>query len=218
VATLARKVLQLPVLRYVDDHFGPEDPECLEHAMNCFARFVRVLLGPDAIEETKLEYGMSLVVVGAEIKFSMEGYACRPAPKTCRKCLADIEKALKEDSMLPGVAKKLAGRLNWSTQCLFQRVGRAMLRPIYEQKHSRSGSLRPVLRTALRWWRMVLQGEIAEKRSWRRHDEQPAHLYVDARSTPARCAAVLFMDGRVLYTDGKPSDRHAIHERLHVIV
>ena len=137
LTTLARRVLYLPVQRYVDDLFAPERPECLVHAKNCFARFTRILLGPDAIEERKLEHGMDLVVLGTQIQLSVDGFNCKPALKTIIKCLIVIEAALASGIMLAGDAQKLAGRLNWSTQRLFHRLGRAMLRPIYMQKYSR---------------------------------------------------------------------------------
>jgi len=137
ITTLARRVLYLPVQRYVDDLFAPEHPECLEHAMHCFARFTRVLLGPDAIEERKLEQGMELVVLGTQIQLSWQGHICKPAEKTVNKCLIVIEAALASGILLSGVAQKLAGRLSWSTQRLFHRLGRAMLRPIYMQKFNR---------------------------------------------------------------------------------
>jgi len=72
----------------------------------------------------------------------------------------------------------------------------------------RQGSLTPLLKTALKWWNRVLRSEVAEQRGWHQQQQQPAHLYVDARSTPPRCAAVLFLDGRRYYTDGKPGARH----------
>ena len=137
IATLARRVLYLPGLGYVDDLFAPEHPECLEHAMQCFARFTRVLLGPDAIEERKLEQGMDLVVLGTQIQLSAYGFTCAPSMKTIIKCLIVIEAALASGILLSGDAQKLAGRLSWSTQRLFRRLGRAMLRAIYMQKFSR---------------------------------------------------------------------------------
>jgi hypothetical protein len=36
---------------------------------------------------------------------------------------------------------------------------------------------------------------------------RPCRLYVDAASTPARLAAVLFIDGQVLYTDVEPTQQ-----------
>ena len=105
--------------------------------MQCFARFTRILLGPDAIEERKLEQGKELVVLGTQIQLSWQGHICKPAEKTILKCLNTIELALERGVMLSGDAQKLAGRLSWSTQRLFRRLGRAMLRPIYAQKFTR---------------------------------------------------------------------------------
>ena len=44
-----------------------------------------------------------------------------------------------------------------------------------------------------------------EARDWAAPEHAPAHLWVDARSTPPRCAAVLVLDGAIYFTDGKPS-------------
>jgi len=52
----------------------------------------------------------------------------------------------------------------------------------------------------------VLQQEVVEERPWHAPATPLAHLFVDARGAPARCAAVLLIDGQRLYTDGKPSD------------
>ena len=113
-------------------------------SMRCnAARLVRVVLGADAIENKKLDYGMSLVVLGAEISFKPDCFSCRPAPCTVAKCLKVIKESLTSGLMLAGDAQKLAGRLNWSTQYLVKRLGRAMLRPIYQQKFIRNGVMRP---------------------------------------------------------------------------
>ena len=71
----------------------------------------------------------------------------------------------------------------------------------------RSGRINVGLRTALRWWCTVLRWELAETRAWKQSVQPPVHLFVDARGSPARCAAVLFVDGKCLFTDGQPSLR-----------
>ena len=43
---LARKLLHIAMLEYVDDYFAAERPATVEHAMLCFARLVRAMLGP----------------------------------------------------------------------------------------------------------------------------------------------------------------------------
>ena len=51
IASVARKLLRLPVLRYVDDYFSIDAPGAVVHAMQCFARLVPLLLGSSAIAE-----------------------------------------------------------------------------------------------------------------------------------------------------------------------
>ena len=44
---------------------------CLEHGMNCYARLVRAMLGPEAIAADKLMCGRSLVVLGVQQTFDI---------------------------------------------------------------------------------------------------------------------------------------------------
>ena len=62
-----------------------------------------------------------------------------------------------------------------------------------------------MLDIAFRWWLRVFQCTIVEEHEWSLPSSPPAHLYVDARGVPPRCAAVLVMDGRTSYTDGRPA-------------
>ena len=84
------------------------------------------------------------------------------------------------------------------------RVGRAMLRPIFAQKSSRSGRISPKLREALAWWHDVLSRELSETREWSSEHDTPVFLFVDAASTPARCAAVFAGGGDFSYTAMDP--------------
>ena len=54
---IAVVVLHLPMLRYVDDYFGVDHLEVVEHAVNCFARVVRAILGPSAVSARKTGFG-----------------------------------------------------------------------------------------------------------------------------------------------------------------
>ncbi len=100
-------------------------------------------------------------------------------------------------------AQKLAGRLSWSTQFLFKRVGWAMIRPVFVQKTTATGIIGSRLRKALEWWRVALQCNLSEHRPWVITAEPVCRLLVDAASTPP-CAAVLFCDGVVHYTSMEP--------------
>ena len=72
------------MLRYVDDMFGAERHGCEQHAMECVARLVIAILGPGAVAEAKMEFGMPLVVLGISVQTS--GFTCSlPAEKlACR--------------------------------------------------------------------------------------------------------------------------------------
>ena len=52
------------------------------------------------------------------------------------------------------------------------------------------------LRVALEWWADVLALELCEVRAWVPDQREAAQLFVDARGTPPRVAAVLFLDGQ----------------------
>ncbi len=87
LCTIARKVLHLPVYRYVDDFFAIGRsvvcsaaclllgaslcacrPDTIAHAMETFARLVRLLLGSSAISDQKLEYGCQLLILGMKVR------------------------------------------------------------------------------------------------------------------------------------------------------
>ena len=59
----------------------------------------------------------------------------------------------------------------------------------------RSGNIGPELKIALKWWKAVLDRDVVETHYWKADERALTHLFVDARSTPARCAAVLYLDG-----------------------
>ena len=66
----------------------------------------------------------------------------------------------------------------------------------------------------LRWWLFVLAQDICEEHPWEAPCAPVARMFVDAASSPMRCAAVLFCEEGWFYTDGKPSE--AIVNRLTV--
>jgi len=112
-------------------------PESVEHGMRCFARLARALLGEDALSSDKLGYGPLVDILGVQLLLSERGYKAMPSRKTINKCQRALVLALQGGSLSRGAAQKLAGRLNWAGQRMFHRLGRAMLRPIYDQKFSK---------------------------------------------------------------------------------
>jgi len=110
VAHLARVYLKLAILRYVDDYFCPERPapvvklvagqarcvypplcgrpNAMKHALGCFARLVRLLLGPTALADQKMEFGLQIGILGVEMRLSSAGFQCCPSKdKVCLACV-----------------------------------------------------------------------------------------------------------------------------------
>ena len=161
---------------------------------------MRALLGPDALATDKSEAGPNLCILGIDFSMSWRGLACRPAKRKVIKWVACINAVLKKRKLTPGEASKLAGRLSWCCSNMFRRIGRAMLRPIFDQKSRRDGALSADLVRCLLWWKEVLVLEFAELQPWKIADTKTVHLFCDAAGTPPHLGAVLFCDGRVRWT------------------
>ena len=71
----------------------------MELAMHTFARLVRLLLGPTAIAQSKLECAAELIVLGVELKMRPSGCICRPSASKMTKCIAVIEEALQSGKL-----------------------------------------------------------------------------------------------------------------------
>jgi hypothetical protein len=203
---IARVILRLPVCRYVDDYFGVDHPECAQHAMECFARMVRAVLGPGAVAPDKLAHGVPLEVLGLQVRMADRGVELALPEKKRTKWMMQLANAKLAGVMPPGDASKLAGRLGFAACNSFMRAGRAMLRPFFAQQYAPMKGFRmsSMLMLATEWWLEVLQLNMAQTVEWSAK-EKTAQLLCDARGSPARIAAVLLIDGEIYYTDMEPS-------------
>ena len=199
------RLLKLPVFSYVDDYFAPDRPEALEHGLGCFARLVRILLGAGAVAERKMEFGPRLCILGVDLHLSNVGFQCLPSADKAERWIEILLEAVARLHLPPGLSSKVAGKLSWGCTRLFHRVGRAMLRPFFDQRTRRDGAMDSELRRAAEWWIEVLQHGVAEVREWHAPELPPVHLFCDARGEPPHLAAVLFCDGQCLYTHLKPA-------------
>ena len=128
--------------------------------MQIFARLVRVLLGESAVADHKLEYGSELVILGikvcdasprlcmlggraplAQVAPSEMGVKFTVCPVKAAKWKDDIVEAISKKQLDGGSAQKLAGRLSWSTQFLFHKLGRGMIKPIFARESPQQGPL-----------------------------------------------------------------------------
>ena len=89
-------------------------------------------MGDSSIATEKLEVGCSLTVLGAKTTVSITGVTSAPDRAKRVKWCERIRAVLAAGRMTSGEASKLGGALQWATQRLFRRLGRALIRPIYK--------------------------------------------------------------------------------------
>jgi hypothetical protein len=75
-----------------------------------------------------------------------------------------IDRHLQNNTMTPGEASKMRGRLNWSCSSLFGRIGRAKVTPFTHRaaKPGRWPQLNQFIVGALRWWKDLLRDTRAD--------------------------------------------------------
>ena len=192
----------LTLRRWVDDYFSVEPSESVEHAMACFARLVRAVLGDDAISSDKIAYGNPLPILGLCIGIQGAQLEVKLTDEKASKWVLLIENLLVANCMSKREADRLAGRLSFASQNLFYKLGRAMLRPLFAHKsktHNRC-SLGASAQLGMQWWLRVLKGGLCQKRSLVNRSAV-VDLFCDAASSPPRVAAILVYDGQFLHTD-----------------
>ena len=107
---IARVVLRIPLLRYVDDLHTAERSECIEHCKMCVVRLVRALLGEGSIAQ-KYSSGLPLEVLGIVVDADCSGVSLWPSADKVAKWSAEIDCCLASSAISAGAAKKLAGKL-----------------------------------------------------------------------------------------------------------
>ncbi len=106
---LGRRLLGIPLLRYVDDYLSCDRPACVSHAMLCSVRLIRLLLGPTAISQRKLGHGSSLIVLGLVFSATVQhGISCWPSADKISKWIRILQEAVQRMHLSPGRAGKLA--------------------------------------------------------------------------------------------------------------
>jgi len=204
---IARRLLGLVLFRYVDDFFGLESAGLVDIALSAFVRLVRAILGETAIAEKKCAHGAALDILGLCVAPSADDIRVALSREKASKWLSEVREVLQRGRLSSGHASKLAGKLSFAAQASFWRLGRAMVRPFFQQQYNplREGCIGDMLHLALQWWEIVLAREAVEPISLCLCRSEVLDLFCDARSTPPRLAAVLVDAQRsIRYTDWAP--------------
>ena len=172
----------------------------MKHAAKCMARMIDAIVGCGAAAPKKLLWGLDPCVLGIDFALSDRGFQCRPAKEKVRSWMQSIDRALSTGRLTAGEASKLSGKLSWGCSSMFNRLGRAMLRPLFDQKRSSRARVCTELNRALVWWKTTLTLDIAELRPWQGSRASRAHLFCDAAGNPAHLGAVLLIDRDCFWT------------------
>jgi hypothetical protein len=167
---------------------------------------VKLLMGDDIIQDEKFMSDNPLTVLGVTVTIAQGKISLWPEEIKTKKWLGQVNEALKTGKLTSNDAATMAGRLSFTTQSAFQKIGRAPLRPIFTHKYNPlpGGRVSTRLRKALTWWKQFLETPLKREVDLR-SDKEHVHIFTDARSTPPRLAAVIEVDGQLQYTDIEPS-------------
>ena len=160
-----------------------------------------------SIADGKNSCSNPLPLLGLTVSVSQGEMAVWPDTGKTEKWLSGIDGALESGRLCCHDAAKLAGRLSLTAQNAFFRLGRAMLRPIFQQQYKplSQGRARPALRMALRWWRQALAHGVGQRRRLEGR-QGVVDIFCDAASTPAKVAAVLVAETGISYTVWTPDE------------
>ena len=131
---LARCLLLIVALHYVDDIGGPEPEWSAASACASFKELCE-LLGIRVKPSKEQKASFLQKVLGVWIAVSEHYIEVRPDPQRLRKLTTVVQRSLQEDRLTPEEASRLSGKLVFLQTSLFGQVGRAALHPIYARAH-----------------------------------------------------------------------------------
>ena len=136
IQAILEEVFKAVVLAYVDNCFwiaigSSGDPELptAEWLQGIFRAVVSDLLGWTLVD-FKCEVGKELTLLGLKVGLHADSSSWCLDRKKANEWACDLTEHLRINRLLPGEASKLCGRLAFLNTHIFNRVGRALLRPL----------------------------------------------------------------------------------------
>ncbi|KAJ9440961.1 hypothetical protein DIPPA_21334 [Diplonema papillatum] len=161
LASVVRLGLKVPLCQYFDDFAAPcrsEDDKVLADVLELLQDILRTTFNPEKTTQGRAfrHLGLVFAVTAEAVSISLSG--ARKSGLVSR--LKDV---LARDSLAPGEAAALAGKLGFASTALYGKVGRVPLQPIFRRANSSSTfvgfKLGEPLEVALSWWVKVLEGD-----------------------------------------------------------
>ena len=200
------------VFMYVDDAFWPGTTYQFESGENqaevigrVFRYVVSELLGWE-LDPGKAGLGDSLLLLGLQVCVArgMSTWCVGESKRT--QWTRELRQVLINDSLTPGEASKWAGRFAFMNAYVFNRMGRALLRPVIwrQRMHSGSSQLTYRLRNSLVWFLSVLESGIQRQVSLTRPiSSTTVLLYSDAEGNGSVGGVLVFPDDTVTFIRGR---------------
>ena len=159
------------------------------------------LLGWD-LDADKERTGCSLQLLGLSISVDSHNAQWKVDARKRELWAADIKRVPQFDCLESGFAAKLAGRFAFLNTRVFNRLGRALLRPIIwrQRQQYSSNRLTARLRLALRWFLALLEQGVSRETPLSKPLTFPTILlYTDAEGTGRLGAAAEMPCGKVVF-------------------
>ena len=182
VVWLARSLLLVVALHYVDDIGGPEPPWSSDSACASFKELCE-LIGIRVKPSKEQPPAFLQKVLGVWIAVTSAGIEIRPDPGRVTRVCAALQRCLEADELTPEEAARLTGKLMFLQTSLFGQVGRAALHPLYSRAHggpSQHAALNQGLRGAIQCLLTVLQRAEPRLIPLRHHATSTSVVYADA--------------------------------------
>ncbi|KAJ9436315.1 hypothetical protein DIPPA_28450 [Diplonema papillatum] len=154
LARVVRKGLKLPLCQYYDDFASP----CQASDGTALADVLELLQGilHTSFNEDKTSEGHSFRHLGLVFTITSRGVEVAISAPRRRGLVQMLKGVMARDSLSPGEAASLAGKLGFATSALFGRVGRVPLQPIFRRSNASTTfagfKLGGDLEEALGWW------------------------------------------------------------------
>ena len=196
------RVFKVVIFAYVDDCFWvtpaiDDDSQLNARNIACAFEYVVTHLLGWRLDPDKTSFGKCITVLGC---MGSQESSWQLSADKAEAWTAELKEQLSRNRLTPAEASKLGGRLSFLNSTCFNRLGRAILRPIiWRQTHVQGTfELTRRLRWSMLWFLKALEARWARQVPYSIDLEQLAVVYSDAESHGS-IAAVFILDDKVQY-------------------
>ena len=161
VVAIARKLLALPQLAYMDDFFRVAPKKFAPVQQWAFTELHNIL-GIPLKQEKGHGPSPRLEILGLEVVCAPDWCGVKLTEKRRANLLDAVTVALRRERLPRREAQRLGGQLGFATSALFGRVGRTFATQVSDHQ----GMWDSTVKNALGWWQALLRSPIYHKREF----------------------------------------------------